>query len=254
MKILVFGGTTEGRIIAEKLHALGHEVMVSVATDLGAEQLAGNTGIEVHVGRLDVPEIVALLSSFDICIDGTHPYAVAVSANVKKATSEAGVPYYRLLREAGEGTDYEAIERNQKALFFDSAKEIASWCDSNLSPDDKILLTTGSKEAKAYSDCDLSKIYIRILPSEESYELCMKAGFDESHVIQAFGPFSTEANLELINRLGITYVVTKDSGTTGGFPEKLEASKQSKATVLIIRRPKETGYSMDELLEVISEN
>lgn len=45
MKLLIFGGTTEGRILAEKLSALGAEVTVSVATLLGAEELAGVDGV-----------------------------------------------------------------------------------------------------------------------------------------------------------------------------------------------------------------
>ena len=41
MKLLIFGGTTEGRLLAGQAAALGAEVTVSVATPLGAEELAG---------------------------------------------------------------------------------------------------------------------------------------------------------------------------------------------------------------------
>ena len=41
MKVLVFGGTTEGRLLARELSALGAQVTVSVATALGAEELRG---------------------------------------------------------------------------------------------------------------------------------------------------------------------------------------------------------------------
>ena len=41
MKLLIFGGTTEGRILAQRAGELGAEVTVSVATELGAEELAG---------------------------------------------------------------------------------------------------------------------------------------------------------------------------------------------------------------------
>ena len=37
MKVVVFSGTTEGRIFSKQLAALGAEVVVSVATPLGAE-------------------------------------------------------------------------------------------------------------------------------------------------------------------------------------------------------------------------
>ena len=45
MKLLIFGGTTEGRVLAERAAALGAEVTVSVATPLGAEELAGLDGV-----------------------------------------------------------------------------------------------------------------------------------------------------------------------------------------------------------------
>ena len=41
MKVLIFGGTTEGRLLAGALLERGFEVTVSVATPLGAEELEG---------------------------------------------------------------------------------------------------------------------------------------------------------------------------------------------------------------------
>ena len=48
MRLLIFGGTTEGRLLAEQAAVLGAEVTVSVATALGAEELAGQIG-RAHV-------------------------------------------------------------------------------------------------------------------------------------------------------------------------------------------------------------
>ena len=53
MKVLVFGGTTEGRLLARELSALGAQVTVSVATALGAEELRGVPPLTVCVGRKD---------------------------------------------------------------------------------------------------------------------------------------------------------------------------------------------------------
>lgn len=38
MRAVVFSGTTEGRAFSKQLGALGADVLVSVATDLGAEE------------------------------------------------------------------------------------------------------------------------------------------------------------------------------------------------------------------------
>ena len=39
MKLLIFGGTTEGRLLARRLAEAGAQVTVSVATPMGAEEL-----------------------------------------------------------------------------------------------------------------------------------------------------------------------------------------------------------------------
>ena len=58
MRAVVFSGTTEGRMFSKRLAALGAEVLVSVATPLGAEEQGERPGITVHCGRLTPEEIV----------------------------------------------------------------------------------------------------------------------------------------------------------------------------------------------------
>ena len=52
MRVVIFSGTTEGRMFSKQLAALGAEVLVSVATPLGAEEQGQAPGITVHSGRL----------------------------------------------------------------------------------------------------------------------------------------------------------------------------------------------------------
>ena len=61
MKVLVFGGTTEGRLLARELSALGAQVTVSVATALGAEELRGVPPLTVCVGRKDTRQMREML-------------------------------------------------------------------------------------------------------------------------------------------------------------------------------------------------
>ena len=51
MKVLVFGGTTEGRLLARELSALGAQVTVSVATALGASGRSAADGVRRPKGR-----------------------------------------------------------------------------------------------------------------------------------------------------------------------------------------------------------
>ena len=74
MNLLIFGGTTEGRVLAETLVNQGHRVTVSVATSLGAEELSG-IPCTIWEGRLEEAAMEARVRDFDLVIDATHPYA-----------------------------------------------------------------------------------------------------------------------------------------------------------------------------------
>ena len=80
MNVVVFSGTTEGRVFSRQLAALGADVLVSVATPLGAEEQGEFSGITVHCGRLTPEEMIGLLRGAALCVDATHPYAAVVSA------------------------------------------------------------------------------------------------------------------------------------------------------------------------------
>ena len=67
MRLLIFGGTTEGRVLAQQAGELGAEVTVSVATELGAEELYGLEDVRILTGRLDRSGMEVLLSGFDLC-------------------------------------------------------------------------------------------------------------------------------------------------------------------------------------------
>ena len=47
----------------------------------------------------------------------------------------------------------------------------------------------------------------------------------------------------------IRSMITKDGGAAGGFPEKLEAARRCGVAVILVRRPKEDGFTMEEILK-----
>ncbi len=98
MKIVVFSGTTEGRLFSRQLAAQGAEVLVSVATPLGAEEQGRLRGVTVHCGRLTPEEMTTLLQGAALCVDATHPYAVDATKNIRSACKTACIEYHRLLR------------------------------------------------------------------------------------------------------------------------------------------------------------
>lgn len=95
-KLLLFGGTAEGRRILE----YGLPALCCVATEYGAAMLRGLENAEILVGRLNPSQMSALIKERGVScvIDATHPYASEVTANIKNACLESGVPLRRVLR------------------------------------------------------------------------------------------------------------------------------------------------------------
>lgn len=63
------------------------------------------------------------------------------------------------------------------------------------------------------------------------------------------GPFSTELNMAMIHETEASILVTKETSQAGGFAQKLQAASQTGIETLVIRRPREAGYSMREILK-----
>ena len=237
MKVLVFGGTTEGRLLASELLKRGLEVTVSVATPLGAEELSGLSGLEIWVGRKEVRELEQVVKSFDRCIDATHPYAVLASANIRTACQRAGVPCDRLSR--AESLAEGVIEVNSCV----QAAELLAGQEGN------ILLTTGSKELSAFGNISRERLYVRVLPCHESLAACEALGIPHRNILALQGPFGQKMNEAMLEQYRIGWLVTKDGGTAGGFPEKLAAAQNLGVSVVLVKRPEESGMTMEELLK-----
>lgn len=236
MKIVVYGGTTEGRELSHALAAKGCDVTVCVATDYGAEQQGEAEGVTVLTGRRSQEEKRSLLRGAALCIDATHPYATEVTKSLQIACGAAGVPYRRLLRGASELPE---------AVVAESAAEAAAYLRGT---EGNILLTTGAKELSAFSALPRERLYVRVLPSREGLAACAAASIPRRNIIAMQGPFSRELNAALIRQFAIRFVVTKDGGAAGGFPEKAEAARETGAALIVLRRPVETGQSMEDII------
>ena len=101
MRLIVFGGTTEGRLLSGELARLGAAVTVCVATGYGREEQGEQPGVEVRAGRLDAEQMCAVLAGADLCVDATHPYAKLATAAIRAACESTGTPL-RLLRPASQ--------------------------------------------------------------------------------------------------------------------------------------------------------
>ena len=236
MKFVIFSGTTEGRVLSQKLAEAGAEVIVCVASVYGAEQQGEVPGVKTVVGPVSAEQKATLLRGAVLCVDATHPYASHISQSVCEACEAAGVRRIRLKREESKTGD---------ALCFRSAGQAAAYLAQQKG---NILLTCGAKELSAFSCVNPGRLYPRILPAHESLSACEAAGIPHRNIIAMQGPFSCEMNLALLHQFSIRWLVTKDGGSPGGFPEKAEAAKAAGVTLIVLCRPQEDGLPFDEVL------
>lgn len=246
-KVLVFGGTTEGRLIADKLNKKNRLLCVCVATEYGETFLEDTS--KVRVGRLDMLQMVDLFKEIHptLVIDATHPYAVDVTKNIKEACDTTKIRCVRVNRK-------NEILDDENMFKSDSLSEIIRWLNEQ---NGIIFSTLGVKEVhelRNISDFD-KRVYVRVLPVESSLKACEEAGLDRSHVIDAMGPFSYEQNIEMIRDISADILITKESGKVGGFSEKIKAAIDSNLKIAILTRPEEDiateSYNIDEILDSI---
>lgn len=246
-RCMIFGGTSEGRELAQCAVTAGRETHVYVATPTGA-QYAQNRSVRIHVGRLRAEEMAEEIRRIDpdFVLDATHPYATEVTENIRKACEKTDRRYYRVLREAAkEKGDLEAKDAAEAAGLL-----LKKY------PDVPVLLTTGSKELPDFAGYTKKnpKVYVRILPGEDNVARALSAGIGREHIIEGCGPYTEEENLRVLESFGIRVLVTKESGSRGGYAEKLRAAGQAGCAVIVIRRPgEETGITLPEAKRLLSD-
>lgn len=247
-KVLIFGGTTEGRVLSDTLRKAGVPHEVSVATEYGRQIELGSGEKDILTGRLSKEKIAELLNSgeYGVVVDATHPFAIKASAEIKGACKEAGKEYLRLSRDTSHG----AFEKDA-ITYVDNMREAGQTLKSISG---NILLLTGSKDlAEIVPEIgDNGRVYVRVLPSIDSISLCEKAGLSGKHIIAMQGPFSAAMNKALIKELDARVILTKESGVTGGYYEKLEAADDCGTKVVVVRNPESHGKSEEEIQEHLS--
>lgn len=235
--ILIFGGTTEGRELAEFCSLNKIPVTVSTATEYGAELISGFEYVNSISGRLDENQIAdyILKNNVNPVIDATHPYAVEVSENIKKACRKSDVKYIRLVRESEEVS----------GIVLNSIPEVIEYLNQN---NKNALITTGIKNLSEYTKVKnfRERLAVRVINPEDA----LKLGFEK--VISGDGHFSVEDNVNHIRKYGSEILVTKESGKSGGYPEKLKACQICGTDIINVKKPYETGYSPDEIKSILS--
>lgn len=245
-KVLIFAGTVEGRTLAEHLCGHGYEVHVCVATEYGESLLPQDTGLFISHERLSREEMEEKIKKLGevLVVDATHPYAAQVTGNIRSACEHTGRRYIRLLRGTQKVDESDCVR-------VDSVSEAVEYLRQT---EGNIFLTTGSKELAAFTRIEnfRERVYARVLSLPNVVEACSKLGIEGKHLICMQGPFSRELNTAMLRQFDAKYLVTKDTGTAGGFLEKYEAARDAGAVTVIIGRPlEEEGLSLEACEELV---
>ena len=101
-KVMLFAGTTEGRLLCEFLSEKNITTCVCVTTSYGEQLLPSGENMEICTGALDRVQMEEKLSSFgpQLVIDATHPYARLATENIRAACGFLNLPYIRVVRES----------------------------------------------------------------------------------------------------------------------------------------------------------
>ena len=232
--ILILSGTTEGKTLAAALEKAGRPYLATTVTEYGGKLLLeaakGNTG-RFQAGPLARESLQSLLDQHAITtlVDATHPYAHEITWLAFELARNRGIPYLRWQRPG-------ISEKDKKGcLSADDYEQAAAMLAQKSG---KWLLTTGSRHLEIFCrTVPVERMMVRVMPFPQVLEQCLKLGFLPNQIIAQQGPFSQALNRLHLEENGLSGLVTKDSGETGGTPEKIHAARELDLPVILIRRP-----------------
>ena len=190
---------------------------------------------------MDEEQMREFIAACSFVVDATHPYADQATQNIARACAAAQKPCYRLLRPGGSHEGCVVVKDARQAAAYLKDKE------------GNVLLTTGSKDLTAFKNMDVSRLYPRVLPTHDSLKQCEALGVPQKNIICMQGPISARMNAAMLAEIEAKFLVTKDSGSAGGYREKLDAAAQAGAEVIVIGRPSsETGCGIEALKRALA--
>ena len=227
--VLVFGGTTEGRKAIEALEEAGNTFYYSTKT--GEQEVTLHHGVAIS-GAMDATAMTVFCQKHDIrlLVDAAHPFAEVLHQTVANVAERLNIPAIR----------FERIfpARDPDITWIDSYASLIS----HLSPQNcqlstvncqlsTLLATTGVQSIAQLKPLEEQgvKVYYRILPRESSIALAKKQGAVDEQLCYYEDPREIPVNADAI--------LLKESGSTGGFQEKVKAAKALGMQIYAIKRP-----------------
>ena len=231
--ILILGGTSDSLKIRNRINKYKNlPYILSVTTSYG-EDLARKYAKNVITGKLAKEDMINFIEQNNInkIIDATHPYAIEVSKNAIQCATELNIDYIRYERKSL----IDSINYENKYIV----NSIEDACKIAREKGRNIFIGTGSKNLPQIVDFIPDRnLIVRVLPTSDVILSCENLGLNADNIIAMKGPFNQSINEEFYKHYDIDIVITKESGTAGGFLEKVNACEALKIPVVIIAREK----------------
>lgn len=223
--ILILGGTTEGRLAVQVADQSDKPFYYSTR---GSEQEVHSThGVRIS-GGMNTSEMVRFCQTNQIrlLIDAAHPFAINLHQTVSEAAQLLSIPVIRLERVFPPRTD---------AIIWcdDYADAISKLEEHHI---ERLLALSGVQtiaKLKPYWT-QHPECMFRVLEREESVQIAIKEGFPKEQIC-FYKDKSKEA--EQLEAIAPQAILTKESGISGGFCEKVEAAHELGIQVFAVKRP-----------------
>jgi cobalt-precorrin-5B (C1)-methyltransferase len=213
--ILVFGGTTEGRKAVEVLEEGGKPYFYSTKT--GEQDITLHNGQRID-GALDGEAMRMFCQEHDIrlIVDAAHPFASQLHQTIAQVSEALNTPVIR----------YERIypPRDPDITWIDDYSQVPTDIHS-------LLATTGVQSISKLKFLEAKgiKVIYRILNRESSIALAHQQGASDDQLCFFEDDGLIDGDAEAI--------LLKESGISGGFPEKVEAAKAKGMRIIALKRP-----------------
>ena len=225
MRVLLLGGTAEGRALAEALHPQVDVVsslagrVPDPALPVGPVRVGGFGGVEGLRGWMHDERI-------DAVVDATHPFAATMTAHAAQVCGELHVPYLVLARPAWPRGDAIGVASNAEAARIVAAERYS-----------RVFLTTGRSGAAAFTDVD-AWFLIRAVTAPDPDTLPGR-----HQLVLSRGPYHYDDELSLLREHRIDALVTKNSGGQMTRPKLDAAAALGVAVVMVDRPPLPSGVA-----------
>jgi precorrin-6A/cobalt-precorrin-6A reductase len=218
MRVLVLGGTSEARALAERLHP-DVDVISSLAGRVPNPALPAG---EVRIGGFGGKEPMRqwlVDQNVDAVVDATHPFAAAITARTAQVCADLGLPHLVVARPPWDSSDYMTV-----ASAAEAAEVVEHQRYSH------VFLTSGRSTISAFARSS-AWFLIRVVIAPNANALPMRHS-----LLLSRGPYRYDDELELMRERHIHVLVTKNSG--GEYTRaKLDAAAALYIPVVMIERP-----------------